>query len=304
MMFVVAPEVPAWAPRPVIAVDGPVRGADLTFDHHATGAVVNLDVIPPELPTPGTIATTMVDTDAVLSAAVVLLRAAGEHAAVEAVWPVLSEAAHLCDHLLPSGRHPEAEEAGLGLHLWLKERGLALTEVLSWAAGEVVLNGEPRPVPSPETRGRIFREETLAMVTAIRQGRLPQDTSYLGRLKEMAAAAQAAIVHRDGVITVIDTPRYLDPLAVYRVVQTPVVILTRPLPGGARSYSLGVHPKAYGQVDLRPVFARLAAVEPGWGGRATVGGSPVKGGSRLEIPQVVALVGEALRGNRQDVRTT
>ncbi len=95
----------------------------------------------------------------------------------------------------------------------------------------------------------------------------------------------------------IDTPRYLDPLAVYRVVDTPVMVLTRPLPEGTRSYSLGVHPKAYGRVDLRPLFARLAAVEPGWGGRATVGGSPIKGGSRLDLPTLIRHLQEFLGGH-------
>lgn len=94
--FVIGVVVPPETRRPAVAVDGPVCGVDFSFDHHTTGHAVNLDAIPDQVVMPGTIVTTMVDTDAVLSVAVVLLRAAGEHEQVDSVWPVLYEAAYIC----------------------------------------------------------------------------------------------------------------------------------------------------------------------------------------------------------------
>ena len=88
--------------RPVVAVDGPVVSADEIFDHHATGEPINLLAIPSRVPRPATIATTQLDTDAIISAAVVLLRAYGHGNRVDAVWGELYEAAHYCDHLIPS----------------------------------------------------------------------------------------------------------------------------------------------------------------------------------------------------------
>lgn len=291
--FVVGVAVSPETQRPAVAVDGPVRGVDFLFDHHATGHPVNLDAIPDQVVRPRTIATTMVDTDAVLSAAVVILRAAGEHERIEAVWPVLYEAAHLCDHLIPSGKHPAAAQPGLGLHCWLKTHGLALMEVLAWAAGEVKATGsaeEPRLAPSPYTRARVFRELTRAMVTAIRLGRLPCDFAYLERLAAMEDLARQAICRVEGPVTLLTSDHYLDPLALYRVVATDLAVQYRVLADGGYRYSIGVHPQAYGRVDLRPLFARLSALEPGWGGRATAGGSPLEGGSRLCPDDLVQLL--------------
>jgi hypothetical protein len=253
-------------PRPVVGVDGPVAGADATYDHHATGEVVNLLAVPTRVPRPRTLATTMLDADAVLSAAVVLLRSAGEEDAVQEVWPVIFEAAHLCDHLVPSGFHLQAERAGLGLYCWLKERGFA----------------------SEGSRASVFRALTLAMVSAIRDGVLPFDLTYLERLDRMEREAHAAIQTIAGRVTVLAPVGYVDPLALYRVVDTDLSLIAIPREDGATGYHLGVHPRAYAHVDLRPALAALAAQEPGWGGRANTGGSPLEKGSRLPVAAVLA----------------
>lgn len=85
---------------------------------------------------------------------------------------------------------------------------------------------------------------------------------------------------------------YVDPLALYRAVETDLAVVVGRLPNGAASYTLGVHPRAYGRVDLRPMLARLNACEPGWGGRGNAGGGPLRSGSRLPIKEVVALLNE------------
>ena len=287
--FVVSTSAVDERPRPVIGVDGPVAGADPCFDHHATGESVNLLAIPDHVPRPRTIATTMLDGDAVLSAALVLLRSNGEDAAVTAAWPTLFEAAHFCDHLLPSGRYPEAERAGLGLYCWLKDKGFALADVLAWTRGErrPGPDGGDRAAPSEATRSEVFRALTLATVRAIRDGALPFDLAYLDRLDRMEADARAAIRDVADGVTVLAPSGYVDPLAVYRVVTTDVALIVSPRADGTTNYHLGVHPRAYGRVDLRPALAALRAREPGWGGRANTGGSPLGSGSRLSVAAVL-----------------
>lgn len=281
--------------RPVIGVDGPVQGADLCFDHHATGEPVNLLTIPDVPPFPGTLATTMLDSDAVISAAVVILRARGEGAAVAAQWEALYEAAHFCDHLVPSGAHPAAEQAGLGLHCWLKERGLLLSEALAWSRGELRGDGHDglRVAPSERTKSEVFGVLTAALVTGLTRQAVPRDLGYLERLGAMASEARRAVRTVDGRVTVVAPSGYVDPLALYRVVETDFVVIVGKVAGGGAAYSIGVNPRAYGRVDLRPVFAALNAREPGWGGRANAGGSPQGAGSALPLEDVVAFLNAA-----------
>ena len=264
--FVVTAGAIVDCPRPVVGVDGPVVGADVCYDHHATGEVINLLAVPTHVLRPRTLATTMLDADAVLSAALVLLRSGGEEDAIQAVWPTLFEAAHLCDHLVPSGRYPAAERTGLGLYCWLKDRGFA----------------------SEGSRASVFRALTLAMVEAIREGMLPFDLVYLERLDRMEDEARAAIQKVVGRVTLLSPEAYVDPLALYRVVATDLSLIMVPREDGATGYHVGVHPRAYARIDLRPVLAALAAREPGWGGRANTGGSPLETGSRLPIASVLA----------------
>jgi len=289
--FLVTPFAISGAPRPVIGVDGPVQGADVCYDHHASGETVNLLAIPQTVPWPGTVATTMVDGDAAISAAVVLVRAAGEGEAVRTVWPVLYEAAHYCDHLIPSGVHPGAEQAGLGLHCWLKDRGF---RSLRSAASE--------PVPSWQTKSRVFQDLAVALVSAIRNGEMPSDFAYLERLDAFEAEVRNAIRGVHGDITVLQPLRYVDAMATYRVIETDLVLLVGGHATGGTSYTIGVHPRAYDRIDLRPALAALAAREPGWGGRRNAGGSPLQCGSRLTVEQVIDLVRTAAqRHDGQDL---
>lgn len=294
--FIVSARPVITAKRPVIGVDGPVQGADICFDHHATGEAVNLLAIPEVVPRPGTIATTMLDSDAVVSAAVVLLRAGGEHAAVLAVWAPLYEAAHFCDHLIPSGHHPGAEQAGLGLHCWLKARGFARGEELARAAGEIREDsrGQSRPAPSFETKGKVFEELTVELIAAIRAGSLPCDLTYLDRLAAMEEEARRGIRRVEGRATVLIIDGYVDPLALYRVIDTDLSVIAGSRPDGTFRYTIGVHPRAYGRVDLAPVLARLNEREPGWGGRSNTGGSPMGTGSRIGVEDLAQFLNEAL----------
>ncbi len=287
---------PASGRRPVIGLDGPVQGADLCFDHHATGDPVNLVTIPILPPVPGTLVTTMLDSDAVISAAVLLLRATDQGAPVHAAWPTLYEAAHYCDHLIPSGQHPLAEDTGLGLHLWLKDRGLTMGEVMAWGRAELRAgrDGAPQVSPSPTTQSRVFAELTWAMVAAIRLGKLPSDVRYLERLEGMVKEARYSVVRKTKRVTLLAPEGFIDPLALYRVVDTDIAVRASRRPSGAWGYSIGVHPRAYRHVDLRPILRALHLREPGWGGRANAGGSPSADGSRIEPGKLVEILDRAV----------
>jgi hypothetical protein len=286
--FAVGPSVAQTWPRPIIAVDGSVQGADVCFDHHASGEAVNLLAIPATVPRPGTLVTTMLDGDAVISAAVVLLRAAGQEAPIRAAWPVLHEASYYCDWLGASGEYVDAEAAGLGLHCWLKEHGFALGEILAWGARELRADeaGHMRPTPSRATQSLVFGHLTRAVVTGVAMGALPRDLRYLDRLPAMERDAQRAIVRVDGQVTVLAPTAYLDPVAYYRVVKTDLVVVTGPAPAGRWRYSIGVHPRAYARIDLGPLLDALARQEPGWGGRRNAGGAP-RVGSLLSLDDLV-----------------
>jgi hypothetical protein len=304
--FFIGTTLPACSRRPVIAVDGPVAGATLSFDHHATGESVNLLAIPDLAPRPATIATTMLDTDAVISGAVVLLRSSGDGDAVMRVWDILYEACTFCDHLVPSGLHPAAEQAGLGLHCWLKDRGFAMSEVFAWAAGEVTVtaNGEVRPRPSPATRATVFERLALAIVAGIRRRSLPADLRYLSHLGAMEADVRRAIRHVHDHVTVLRSEGYLEPLAIYRVVDTGLVVMQRDLPQGRWKYTVGVHPRSTATFNLRPLLDELRKVEAGWGGRSNVCGSPLGKGSSIALEQLLGILTSAWRSTRDRRRRT
>ena len=281
--FKVCLESVAGMPGPVVGVDGPVKGADALYDHHATGEPVNLLAVPDHPIAPGTLATTMLDGDAVISAAAVLLRAAGRHSEVMASFAVLHEAAHWCDWLAPSGKFSEsAEQEGLGLHCWLKSQGMQQVRESAPPRGSSVDRG----VAVDST----FRALSLALARALLARSLPCDYRYLDRLAHMAALARAASRRKTGRVTVVKCRDYVDPLALYTTIHTDLCLRHSATGKGRHIYSLGVHPRAYRRVDLRPVLAELSAMEPGWGGRAVAGGSPLGCGSKLPLETVLAVM--------------
>ena len=288
--FVVSCQPVHGLPLPVVGVDGPVHWADVLYDHHATGEAVNLETLPFAPVTPATLVTTMLDGDAVISAAVLLLRCAGEHAAVERAWPVLYEAAHYCDHLVPSGRHGETiARAGLGLHCWLKQRGGAERRSVRDSSDRTTGHVELREAGESAV-SRAFRTLTLELIAAICASALPCDFSYLRQIDEMQDAVRGWCRDVQGKVTMLWPRGYADPLAIYREVTTDHVLLVMSTANGYTHYKLGVHPRAYTRVDLRPVFGRLHALEPGWGGRANAGGSPLTRGSTLCLDDVLACI--------------
>ena len=151
-----------------ISVDGSVPGASVVYDHHKTGERINLDAMPETLSTEGFdgVGTTMMDADAIVSAAVCAI---GGIAAVPAQYvPVLRSASFWCDHLVgdPS-QDAQANQVGLGLMASMKNRGFAATKVIANQkyAGDVrqLTNSDISPV---------FAQLTTDLIEAIRAGSL------------------------------------------------------------------------------------------------------------------------------------
>lgn len=278
--------------RPVVAVDGEVRGADIHYDHHQTRERLNIDTLPHDITMPGTICTPMIDSDSIISAACILLRAAGQHAEEDAARPVLIEAAHYCDYLIPTGSQDrDTEQHGLGLHCWLKGRGFDLVEVLAWERGEIAeRNGSWHPQPSAATRSSTFESLVGALANQIRVGQLAADTRWLDRIAEMAAMAEDAVTRRYGTVAHVRLKAYVDPIALYQAIDADVVVQERILADDRYAYTIGLNPRAYGRRDLLGLAAILGARDPGWGGRSNAIGSPRGVGSALTTDVVADIL--------------
>ncbi len=292
--FLIAREVPAGCARPAVGVDGPVKGCDALYDHHQTGDAVNLLTVPDRPVAPSTVLTTMLDTDAIVSAAVVILRSSNQRdsEAVQAHFPVLYEASHYCDLLIPSGQHESIEEKGLALHCWLKEHGFKMGELLAWGSGEIYQNGAKwASRPSSSTQSRIFCELTRAVVTGVRRDAIPGNLRYMEELDQMKSKVRAAVRFQCDRLALIEPNGYIDPLALYAAIDVDVCISCAAIDTGDRhKYTVGAHPRAYHLYDLTRLAGALCAIEPGWGGRPTVIGSPLETGSELAPDDLVAII--------------
>ena len=284
-------------PGPVISVDGEVRGEDLHFDHHRSGERTNLLAIPQSPPRPGTIATPMLDTDAVISAAVLLLRSHGLSDGLERTMPLLMDAASYCDHLVPTGDHEKSiEEQALGFHLWLKAMGFGRGELLAWRRGQIVRDAAGcRLQLDSDIRSSVFEDLVAATVCAIRTGAFPSDRTWVQRIAQMRALAREGLVYQNAEVAVISTREYVDPLALYEVCTADIVVRVGGDEDAAR-YSIGLHPRAAAAHDLRHLARRLGEREAGWGGRENVIGSPRQGGSGLTLDAVLAEVSDWMAG--------
>lgn len=283
-------DVPAQARR-FASVDGSVPGAAVTWDHHVSGELVNLDALPGTVSTIELdgVATTLADTDAVASAVTVAL--GGTTALSSELREVLLAASHWCDHLGPHPRvSAHANELGRGLHHWT-------TRVLR--TGERPSDGFARAVR--ELLRRIESSAALPFEAPDREG--------VARARALIEAGRIRAVGRVAVVDLRGVDP-IDPLLVYEVHRHPVAVtIDRHRDGGVK-YTIGVNPLVPHPDDLGAALARLAALEhargrpalrpepgPGsenWGGRATVFGSPWNYGSRLAPDEVAREVAAAL----------
>jgi len=277
--------------RRFASVDGSVPGATVTWNHHVSGELVNLDAMPERFD-PSTIdavGTTSADTDAVASAVTAVL--GGRAAVAPELLRVLHAASHWCDLLGPDAEASVVESSrGRGLHEWVTQR-LARDEDRSRAFEAVtrellgiVVRGEPIPSAEPDPSAAIRARALVARGRVVRSG----------------VVALADLTGEDRI----------DPIEIYAAVDADVVVvLDREGPHG-RTYTVGVNPTAETKRDLRPALDAIAIREhahgppalaptaiPGsenWGGRASVFGSPWNYGSRLAPNEVLDLVVEAL----------
>lgn len=286
-------DVPADA-RPFVSVDGAVPGATVTWDHHHTGELLNLYAMPlsVEVSALRGIGTTMADTDAAISVALVLI--GGIERLSAARRGTLEAAAHWCDLLRP---HPKLDDetnaSGERVHAWVTQR---LTE-----ADDV---------------GRAFAQACRELARRLDAG-VPLPTAEPARVADaprVAALEAEGRIVRQGRIALVDLRGRgrVDPLAMYERVGCAVAVIVSDHETGGSRYTVGVNPFVESApADLRPaleILAReeyrhgppcaspLAGHEGSWGGRASVFGSPFRYASRLDPAEVVSLVRGVLDG--------
>ena len=300
--FAVGTTAPVDWPAPIVCVDGEINGETLAYDHHRSGEYVNLLAIPEHPVLPATLATSMIDTDAIISGAVLLLKAWNETEQLDGVFPTLLDACSWCDHLMPTGDFDEVtERAGLGLHLWLKTMGFRRGELHAWSRGQLSMQGSHTHIHlDNDFRGDLFRELVQAMLHAIRLGNLPSDEDWLHRFDGMRKAARRDLVCHGPDVSLVLPREYIDPLALYAAIDSRVVITARPDDSGRNRYSIGVNPRTGKGLDLRALTSLLNLDESGWGGRQNVIGSPRQCGSAVPAGKLQAIVIAWINGQQAE----
>lgn len=275
-----------------VSVDGSVPGATVTWDHHVSGELVNLDAMPSAIDTLAydSVCTTTPDTDAVTSAAVVLL--GGTAAIPDYALAVMRSASHWCDHL---GPHPDLPKlinaAGRGLHGFV-------VSALDAAS-------------TPAERSESFAQLAGQLARAVASGEpLPSDTRILDAADSVARTLdERGAIQRHGVVAVVDLrgATRTSPEALYARFDCPIGLFVEDHQDGGVRYTVGLNPTQRSPLSsVRPMLEALAAAEFGkgppalgphasvgqenWGGRETVGGSPWNYASRLTVDEVVAII--------------
>lgn len=275
------------------SVDGTVPGFAVRWDHHVTGERVNLDAMPEVLDTTALdgVGTTLLDADAVCSAAVVLL--GGKGRVRPAHLAVMEAASHWCDHLVAHPDHgEEVNRLGRGLLAWVHD-----------AAG----------APAPRTK--VFAALSRELAAALRRdGALPWREHEDEQVQRARALRDQGRLREVGGVALLDLrgAGRIDLLESYRQHRCPVAVVVAQHRDGGLQFTVGVNPTlAAPLADLSPALAALAAAEyahgapcrggtpvadaENWGGRATVFGSPWNYGSRLQPDEVVGMVGRAMK---------
>jgi hypothetical protein len=260
----------------VLFVDGSIEGYK-AYDHHKTGEKINLDAMPPIIQDiPEVVATTQIDSDAICSAVVVYF--GGERKIDTRYADVFRTASTFCDYLIPNEDFDkETNTRGLGLHLYMKEKGIKLINRFD-------------EVGSKE-RSFVFDSLCRMLIEIIESGdELPNDTSYLNRIEKQIKLAQTSIIHQDELLTAIYAKEFIDPIASYRVITTPLLVIKSDYKDGLFKYSVGVNPKFYGDYHIKTLFDYINEnIENGWGGRNIAGGSPFKG-TEMPVEKLIRII--------------
>lgn len=229
----------------------------------STTAAIEEAVSCPLPPAGATLATVRADLDSLGSMAVLTLRSQG----VEITGPVADRVALIADHdKNPPAATVEGEVTPLqALNLPVFNHRLPVADRVALVAEYLT------------TGSFTGQEEAVAQVRRDRA--------------EQAKVADTVTLAAGGRIAVVESTSRFAVAAAYQ--HADVVVAVNPafrFAGGEPHRKVTVCQARPGLVDLKAVFADLSAMEPGWGGSPTVGGSPQGVGSQVSTAQVVAVL--------------
>ena len=310
-------------PRDVslVEVDGKVVSTRAhvagVFDHHRTGARVNLDEVPDkvseEVRSAEELATSTFDADYLISA--VVLRMGGKESIKPRDLKILYAASEFCDHLESNETDEEIKKIALGFFLYLKNKGFKLVAQICKEKGLLTPDGKPKS--NDEVMSEVANILGDELEESIKSGNLEklQDYEYLGKKEPMQARwREANKGHRNddtmAVAVFENENEYIDPLFAYELVKGKMLITVKLIEGGKFSYTIGLKPASYKELDLTPLVEVMNQNDPNvikqvedgvpkdkqfrWGGRAVAFGSPFNVYSALTPEQVEKLVEENL----------
>lgn len=305
----------------VVEVDGKVIStrAHVTavFDHHRTGTRVNLDEVPDKVGedvlSAEELTTSTFDADYLISA--IVLRMGGKENIKPRDLKILYAASEFCDHLESNEEDEDIKKVALGVFLHLKNKGFKLTAQICEEKGLMTPDGKAKPNDGVMTEvANVLGDE---LEDAIKNGNLEelQDFEYLSKKEPMQKRwLEANQGHRNddtmAVAIFEDESEYIDPLFAYEMVKGKLLITVNLVEGGKFSYTIGLKPSSYKELDLTPLIEIMNENDPNvikqvedgipkdkqfrWGGRAVAFGSPYNVNSGLTSEQVQKIVEENL----------
>jgi hypothetical protein len=243
------------------------------LDHHGPGDTAETpsavdQACQVDLPCCGTVATVRCDADSVSAMAILALREQG----VEFDWELVKQVSKF-DRLGPAGGDTSGQVIAIARVAADFKRSLA--ERVEWVAQLFA--------------GADLSSEVAELVS-VRDGEF-----------KAAQAASEISMHADGRICFVEsTHRYATTLGYENA---SVVVACNPeMPVNFRSADEGTYVKfticrydSHTPCNIAGALAELKELEPGWGGRGDIGGSPQGVSSKLSSEQVIAIVAKHLK---------
>jgi len=304
--------------KSIVEVDGwvntEVEKIFATFDHHRSWEEINLDTVPEKVNSLEwkEIATHMLDSDFVISSAVIL--AWWKEQIQPEMLRILESASRYCDLLEDKTETDEnIKKKGLWLHLYLKNMWFKMTNDLTKERNELkeIPWGKFIPDASDSTISEIADKLVYDILWTIvskdisKIDRL-QDETYLAKKPEFLKKAKEACTRNEYDFTTIQTWEYIDPLFIYEFVKWDILIMTSKQDNWQKFI---IWAKPSSNLYLTELTKRLNEIDPNvinqeveewkkpntWGGRPTVFGSPFKINSGLTVEQVEKEVWDFLK---------
>jgi len=286
----------AEAANEAIFTSAPVYGVEVTVPQLAARCAFNLDpqhsggdagqaaieaALTADLPAEGTVlATVRADLDSVGAMAIIAMRAEGATISDEAMERVAAIAEVDKSATAPWAPQPLPTAD----RLWSHEDGAQMA-ALAAMAGDFKVS---------------LSDRVTQMAAFLTEGTIP--ATYMERVvserRDMVAALNDGRIQASvdgGVAVVVSSHRAATAIG-YSL--APVVVATNPvfrLGGGDPHLKHTVCQYSGGYADLKSALAELAALEEGWGGSPTIGGSPQGVSSTLATEEVVEVVRRHLK---------